>query len=234
MREAWADILIASFREVAQRLAFVAPRVLAALTLLLVGWGLAALARRLTVRALRSVDFDGRCARWGFTGMLGRKGTRRPPSEMAGRLIFWTLFLIGLLMGVEALEMPATAGLVAAVIRFLPNLIVAALVMVVGWLLAQFLAQAALIFVVNAQMAGAPVIAGVVRWLVLVSAGAVALTQLGIAREMVLLVFGIAFGGAVLALALAFGLGGRDLAREMLESWLRKREGEESDRISHI
>jgi len=80
----------------------------------------------------------------------------------------------------------------------------------------------------------APVIAAAVRWLVLLFASAVALTQLGIGREMVLLVFGVAFGGMVLALALAFGLGGRDLAREVLERWLRKREDEEPDRISHI
>jgi hypothetical protein len=136
-------------------------------------------------------------------------------------------------MGVEALEMPATAGLVAAVLRFLPNLIVAAVVMVIGWLLANFLGQAALIGAVNAQVAGAPLIAGAVRWLVLVFAGGAALTQLGIAREMVLLAFGIAFGGTVLALALAFGLGGKELAREILESRLRKGE-EDTDPMTHV
>lgn len=234
MREAWTDILITSFREVMQRLTTVAPRILAMLTLVLVGWAAAVIARRLTSRLLRAVDFDGRCARWGLTPALGRRGVRRPPSAIVGRLVFWTLFAIGLLMAIEALEMRATAGLVAGVIQFLPNLIVAVLVLVAGYLLAHFLAQAALITVVNAGVAGAPVIAAAVRWLVLLFASAVALTQLGIGREMVLLVFGIAFGGTVLALALAFGLGGRDLAREVLERWLRKREGEEPDRISHI
>ncbi|MBI2163591.1 MAG: hypothetical protein HYU32_05565, partial [candidate division NC10 bacterium] len=126
-----------------------------------------------------------------------------------------------------------TAGLVAVLLRFLPNLIVAALVMVAGWVLANFLAQAALIGAVNAQVAGAPLIAGAVRWLVLVFAGGAALTQLGIAREMVLLAFGIAFGGTVLALALAFGLGGKELAREILESRLRKQD-EDPDRPSHM
>jgi hypothetical protein len=65
-------------------------------------------------------------------------------------------------------------------------------------------------------------------------AGAVALTELGVAREMVLLVFGIAFGGAVLALSLAFGLGARDLAREALESYLRRTREDHSEPVSHV
>ena len=233
MQVSWTDTLVTLFREMARRLALVAPRLLALLMLILVGCIVAAIVRRVTVRILRSADFDGRCRRWGLTASLARGGIKQPPTELVGRAIFWTLFLVALLMGIEALEMPATAGLVAVLLRFLPNLIVAALVMVAGWVLANFLAQAALIGAVNAQVAGAPLIAGAVRWLVLVFAGGAALTQLGIAREMVLLAFGIAFGGTVLALALAFGLGGKELAREILESRLRKQD-EERDRLDHL
>ncbi len=233
MREAWTDILMTSLREVAHRLGLVAPRLLATGTLILVGWVMAVVARRLTVRILQAADLDGQCRRWGLTATLSRSGVRQPPTVLLGRLVFWTIFLVALLMGVEALEMPATAGLVALLLRFLPNLIVALLVMAIGWLLANFLGQAALIGAVNAQVAGAPLIAGAVRWLVLVFAGGAALTQLGIAREMVLLAFGIAFGGTVLALALAFGLGGKELAREILESRLRKQD-EDRDPMTHV
>ncbi len=233
MREAWTDILMTSLREVAHRLGLVAPRLLATGTLILVGWVMAVVARRLTVRILQAADLDGQCRRWGLTATLSRSGVRQPPTVLLGRLVFWTIFLVALLMGVEALEMPATAGLVALLLRFLPNLIVALLVMAIGWLLANFLGQAALIGAVNAQVAGAPLIAGAVRWLVLVFAGGAALTQLGIAREMVLLAFGIAFGGTVLALALAFGLGGKELAREILESRLRKQD-EDRDPMTHL
>ena len=103
----------------------------------------------------------------------------------------------------------------------------------VGWLLANFLGQATLIAAVNLQMTGAPLVAAGVRWLVVVFSGAAALTQLGIAREMVLLTFGISFGGAVLALALAFGLGGKELARGRLETWLRKPD-DDQDHITHV
>jgi len=218
---------------VVQRLGDVAPRLLAMVAVIALGWAVAAIARRLTVRIFRMVDLDARCARWGLTASLSRSGIGQSPSQVIGQLVFWTIFFVALLTSVEALEMPATAGLAAGVVRFLPNLVVAALVWMVGLLLANFMAQAVLIAAVNAQVALAPLIAGAVRWLVLVFAGAAALTQLGIAREMVLLTFGIAFGGTVLALALAFGLGGKDLAREILESRFRKPDGDD-DRLTHV
>jgi hypothetical protein len=225
MEDAWTGILISSFRDVAYRLAGIGPRLLAALTLMLAGWGVASVLRRLAVRLLLAADLDGRCARLGVTGTLGRAGVRRPPSELVGRLVFWLIFVIGLLMAIEALEVPTAVELAPVVIKFLPNLLVAMLVMIIGWLLANFLAEAVLIFIVNAQLGGGRVLAGALRWLVLLFAASVALTQIGIAREMVLLAFGILFGGTVLGLALAFGLGGRKLAEEALESWLRKRDG---------
>jgi hypothetical protein len=233
MGDTWGNVLWTSFREVVERLGHVTPRILAMITLIGLGWAVAAVARRLTVRIFRMVDLDARCARWGLTGSLTRGGIGQPLSVLVGRLVFWTIFFVALLMGVEALEIPATAGLAAGLIRFLPNLAVAVLVWMAGWLLANFMAQAVLIGAVNAQIALAPLIAGVVRWMVLVFAGAAALTQLGIAREMVLLTFGIAFAGMMLALALAFGLGGKDLAREILESRLRK-QAEDDDGLKHV
>lgn len=233
MRDAWSDVLVTSFRDVVERLAHVAPRLLAMAVVIVLGWAVAAIARRLTIRVFRLADLDARCARWGLTASLTRSGIGQPPSQVIGQLVFWTILFVALLTSVEALEVPATAGMAAGVIRFLPNLVVAVLVWMVGWLLANFMAQAVLIAAVNAQLAQAPLIAGAIRWLVLIFAGAAALTQLGIAREMVLLTFGIAFGGSVLALALAFGLGGKELAREILESRLRK-QNKDDDHVTHV
>ena len=234
MPQTWTEILAASFRDVVQRLALLAPRFLAMLTLVLLGWILAAVTRRLVGRLFRAADFDGRCARWGLTMALRRGGLHQPPSEVVARIVFWLVFMMGLLMGIEALEVPGTAGALGRVLGFVPNLVVAVAVVVGGWMLAHFAAQAALIATVNAQVPGAPLVSTAVRWLVLAFAGAVALTQVGIAREMVLLVFGIAFGGAVLAVALAFGLGARDLARQVLEAHLRRDDGEAADAMPHV
>ncbi|HEY7139745.1 MAG TPA: hypothetical protein VIE44_06595 [Methylomirabilota bacterium] len=232
MQQQWSDIVLDAFRDVGHRVLFVTPRLLAALTLILLGWMVAALVRRVTVRILAAADFDVRCARWGL--FLGRRGHRPSPTELLGRLGYWAIFLLALLMAVEALEMPGTRGAVGVALTFLPHVIVAVLVVVGGWMLAQFLAQAVLITAVNAQVAGASLLAAAARWLVLTVAAAVALTELGVAREMVLLVFGIAFGGAVLALSLAFGLGARELARQALESYLSRAREDHGEPVSHV
>jgi hypothetical protein len=234
MQQQWSDIVLDAIRDVGHRLLLVTPRLLAALTLILLGWIVAALVRRVTIRVLAAADLDVRCARWGLTGVLGRGGHRPSPTELLGRLVYWAISLVGLLMAVEALEMPGTRGAVGAVLAFLPHVIVAVLVVVGGWMLAQFLAQAVLIAAVNAQVSGASLLATAVRWLVLTVAAAVALTELGVAREMVLLVFGIAFGGAVLALSLAFGLGARELARQALESYLTRARQDRGEPVSHV
>jgi Mechanosensitive ion channel, conserved TM helix len=234
MQQEWSDIVLDAMRDVAHRILFVTPRLLAALTLILLGWAVAALARRITIRVLAAANLDVRCARWGLGGVLGRGGHRLSPTELLGRLVYWAILFVGLLMAVEALEMPGTTGAATALLQFLPHVIVAAAVVVSGWVLAQFLAQAILIAAVNAQVAGASLLAAAGRWLVLTVAAAVALTELGVAREMVLLVFGIAFGGAVFALSLAFGLGARDLARQALESYLGRAREDRGEPVSHV
>jgi hypothetical protein len=234
MQQEWSDIVLDAIRDVGHRILFVTPRILAALTLIILGWIVAALVRRITIRVLTAADLDVRCARWGLTGVLGRAGHRPALTELIGRLVYWAIFLVSLLMAVEALEMPGTQGAVGVLLAFLPHVIVAVLVVVGGWMLAQFLAQAVLIAAVNAQVAGATLLATAVRWLVLTVAAAVALTELGVAREMVLLVFGIAFGGAVLALSLAFGLGARELARQALESYLKRTREDSGEPVSHV
>jgi hypothetical protein len=232
MQQSWTDIVVTAARDVGYRLEAVAPRFLAAATLVLIGVVAGMLARRLISRILRVVDLDARWVRWGLPRFTA--GTGRGPADMAGRFAFWALVLVGILMGLEALEMPGAVGAVPAALGLLSHVVVAVLVLVGGWILSQFLSQATLIGAVNAQISGASLLAAVVRWLVLAFAGAVALTQLGIAREMVLLVFGIAFGGAVLALALAFGLGARDLARQALEGYLHRVRDERNEPASHV
>src|SRR5262249_17047010 len=121
MQDAWTEILISSAREVAYRLASIAPPLLAALTPAPAASG-AAGRGRWRVRFLQALDLDGRCARQGVTATLARAGIRRPPSEIVGRLVFWIVLVIGLLMVIEALEVPAAAGLAPVVIKFLPSL----------------------------------------------------------------------------------------------------------------
>ncbi len=138
-------------------------------------------------------------------------------------------------MGIAALAIPGAPGATRTLMHLLPRTLSALLILVVGWLAANFLGQGVLIAAVNAGLPEARVLARAARWLVLLFAFATALTEIGIGRDMVVVAFGILFGGLVLALAVAFGLGGRHLARHILERG-RRRERETRDRetISHI
>ena len=151
------------------------------------------------------------------------------------RFLFWFL-LLAVAAVVAALAARLNAGyalLVAPPYRLELSLNLL-LILIVGWLVANFLSQAILIAAVNAGVPEAGLLARAAHWGVMLFAGATALTHLGIGKEMVLVAFGITFGGLVFALALAFGLGGRAIARDLLERRLRREAPPERERLTHL
>lgn len=235
MTEFWNDFIWTAIRGMGDKMLAVLPGLLAMLTLLALGALLGWVARGILTRLARAVDFDRRSEAWGLTGALARAGVTRPPSRVLGSLVLWGLFVLFAIMGIDALAIPGAAGVTGVVVRLLPRLLAAALILVVGWVAANFVGQGVLIAAVNAGVPEARLLARAARWGVLLFAIATTLTQLGIGKEMVLVAFAITFGGSIFALALAFGLGGRALAREILERRLR-REGEPHPRetITHL
>jgi hypothetical protein len=158
-----------------------------------------------------------------------------PPSYILGRLAFWGVFAVFATMGIDALALPGAPRATELLIHLLPRLVAGVLILIIGWLAANFIGQALLIAAVNAGLPEARLLARTARWGVLLFAIATTLTQLGIGRDMVMLAFGITFGGLILALSLAFGLGGRAVAREILEQRLRrKRERHPRETITHL
>ncbi len=235
MRGIWDEIVVVeTMRGVASRLAGVVPNILTMLVLLVLGLALGALARWFVVRLLRAIRFGQRAERWGIQPALARAGILRDPETLAGSLVFWGIFLLFAMMGIDALALPGMYGATSVVVQLIPNVLAAALMLVVGWLLANFLGNAVLIGSVNARIAEARLLARAVRWAVLAFTLSAVLTQLGIGREMVMIAFGVTFGGVVLTFALAFGLGARDLAREILERRFRGREPAPDDEIAHL
>lgn len=235
MADFWGDLVWTAVLDTANRVRVVMPGVLAMLTLValgaVLGWIGAALVRRLA----HAVDLDRRSRAWGLTHALARAGVYRTPSELLRLVVFWGVFVVFATMGIDALAIPGAPGATGMLMYLLPRALSALLILVVGWVAANFLGQAALIAAVNAGLPEARLLARAARWLVLLFAFATALTEIGIGHDMVLVAFGILFGGLVLALALAFGLGGRHLARHILER-ARPRERVPSDRetISHL
>jgi hypothetical protein len=235
MAEFWRDLVVTALHDLGVTLGAVVPRVLAMLTLLalglLVGW----VAGSAVARIARAVRLDERSRAWGLTAALSRGSVARPPSQVLRLLVFWGAFVIFATMGIEAMALPGVPGATGLLMGLLTRALTALLILVVGMLTANFLGHAVLVAAVNAGVPEAGLLARAARWGVLLFTVATALTEIGIGRDMVLIAFGITFGGLVLALALAFGIGGRALAQRMLERRFRRtHEAPPQETLTHL
>jgi hypothetical protein len=167
-------------------------------------------------RVLTGIQFDARLAKWGFPGLI-EWSPANSPSLLMARIAFWTAILIGFLIGVAAFDSTLTSRLVLQLFDYLPNVVAAALVLLIGNVIARFLARSVLIGAVNMNLQYARILSAGVKWMIMVLAVAMALEHLGIGGRIVFLAFGILFGGIVLALALAVGLGSKELVTRSLE-----------------
>ena len=234
MSELIGQAIVQAFEDTIEGIALFLPNIVAMILLLLVGVLAAWLAKVILNRLLKALRFDALCERWGFSAAISRTGVKRHGSELAGRLVFGVVFLLFAFMAVDALNLQATSNLMNVVLSFLPHLLAALLLLAVGWVLSNFFAEAALIGLVNAQVQEARLIANLIRWGVMIFTFAMVLNQLGIAEEIVVAAFSITFGGIVLALAIALGLGGRNIAKEALERRLHQKKKAESEEITHL
>jgi hypothetical protein len=198
----------------------VLPGIVAMLIALLFAFVIGRIASALISRALQRFSFDDRVERFGFT-LLADLSPRRSPAMLAGRAAFWCILALGALVGLAAIDPVDTSVLFAGIVVFLPNLVVAGLLLVVGALVARFLGRSVLIGAVNLQIQSARLLSVGVKWMVMVLAAAMALTHLSIGGAILTLAFGILFGGIVLAMSLAVGLGSKEMVRK---SWERQEE----------
>ncbi len=226
LRSAWTDFLA--------QLAHFLPRLLAVVIILLVGWAVAALVRAMTRRVLRWVGVNTLLERVGTGEMLSRAGV---PSVdvLVASLLFWLVWLFFLLSGLRALGFAGAEELAADFLRFIPRLVVALLVLAVGFALAHFLWRVVLLAAVNAQIPQARLLGVLVRVLVMAAAVAMALEQVGMAETVVQTTFATFIGSVMLAAAIAFGLGGRHAARRFLEEkLLAPRREQDTQGPSHL
>jgi hypothetical protein len=193
---------------------------------------IALVARWLVLRLLRSMDFDRRAELLGL-GAVADWSAVGPPSLVAARAVMWLILLAGVLAGLSALDAALPEQFARAVFAYLPNVLAALVILVLGAVLARFLARSVLIGAVNLHLPSAHVMSVGVKWLVLVLAWTMALEHLGIGQSTLMLAFAILFGGIVLALALAVGLGAKDLVRTTLEQQSRPPQAG-TDKLTHV
>jgi hypothetical protein len=228
------QILDQAWARIARSIADFLPGLLALALILVVAFALAWFARIMIRRSLRGIDFDQRVERWGITGLTEWSPSQSPALLIAG-IAYWLVIVMGLLIGLSALNAGVTSLLVMRLFNYLPDLIAAVLILIVGVFFARFIARSVLISAVNMQVHSARLLSLGVKWLVMVLAGAMALEHLGIGGQIVRMSFGILFGGIVLALALAVGLGSKDMVSRSLERQSgRSAEEEEAGRFQHL
>jgi hypothetical protein len=198
------------------RFAGVLPGLVAFIVAIFVSVVVALVLSFLVRRLLTSLEFEKHLSRWGFGSMSDWSPTNRPTLVVA-RSIAFLVILIGFVIGIAAFNAQWTTMLAQTLFAYIPNIIGATLVLLVGVIVARFLGRSVLIGAVNMNLQHARLLSVGVKWLVIVLAVAMALDHLRIAPGIVELAFGILFGGIVLSLSLAVGLGSKDLVSKSLE-----------------
>jgi hypothetical protein len=231
MWEQFRKIVSQSAGRIADNIAAFLPGVLAFLAISACAIVAAGIVHWLLLRLLRRIGFDRRADLAGFSS-LAEWSPSRSPALLVARVVAWGVLLVGLLLGIASLNSPLTSRLTYGLLDYVPHLVAAVLILLVGHWAARFLAHSVLISAVNMHVHSARLLSLGVKWLVLVLAAAMALEHLGIGGQIVLLAFGILFGGIVLTLALAVGLGSKEAVSRSLERQFR--EAREQEEIHHL
>ena len=209
------------------------PRAVLTISIVLVGWVIASILRWIVRTLLDRLGFDRLCARQGITDML-RAADLPEPSRLISIIVFWIVWVGFLLSGVDVLGLSALRGMVNDFAAFVPRLLMAIVILVVGVVFANVAWRATQLAAVNARVPSPRVLSGTVRALVLLLTGAMALDQIAVARTIVLTAFAIAFGAVMLGLAIAFGVGGGDVARRILQHWFPEHDKAPGDDLRHL
>jgi hypothetical protein len=233
MRNLFDKIITEPLKDFFQRIIEFLPNLLSALIIFILGLILAWVIKVIIVRISKVMRLDRLFSKIGLTGPLEKIGLKEAPAKMVGRMFYWLIVILFAAIALYALKVPAIEDFLGKFLLYLPNLFIAAVLLIIGYMLGNFLARATLIASVNAGIKFSGLLSKGVKTLIILFAFVMALEQLGIGRGTVVAGFIILFGGLVLALSLAFGLGGKDIAREYLEKKFKK-EAEKKDDLKHV
>jgi Conserved TM helix len=213
------DMFVDATREFLHQTAAFLPKLLLALVVVLVGWLLAKAARFAVVRALRAVNFNVLTERAGTDNFLQQAGMRGDTTTLFGLVGFWVVILAALIIAFNGLGLTYITDLLQRVVLFTPKLLIAMLLVIFGSYCARFVGNAVQNYCNDAQIPDGDVLARLVRYLIMTLVVMIALSHLEIGGDIVQRTFLIILAGLMLALALAFGLGGKDWAAAMLQRW---------------
>jgi hypothetical protein len=216
-------VLLEPLRVFLRQVADLLPRLVLAVVVLVAGWLIAKAVRFAVDRGLRAVNFNVLSERAGIDGFLRNGGIQTDTSALIALLFYWLVILAALVIGFNSLGLTYITELIHSLILFVPRVMVAIVVLAVGSYFARFIGGAVTTYFRNAHLQDADVLGALARYAVLTFVVLIALDQVQVGGDIIRHTFLIILAGVVLALALAFGIGGRDWAAELLERWWPRR-----------
>jgi small-conductance mechanosensitive channel len=214
--DAWREVVVNSLTELGATIGGFLPSLVATLVILAVGWLVSRVVAAVAERVLLQVGLDRAGARLGVSETLGEAGLTVPPSRIVARLVFWVLMLTFLLSAVETLGLSAVTATIDRLIGFLPNVIAAGLIFVLGLLLARLVRNLVSSGAAAADLAQAPRLGSVAQGVVALVAGVVALEQLGVQTQFVVTVLTAIVAAVGVTIGVAFALGARPVITHIL------------------
>jgi len=234
MREMIFNELSEAWHELARGFAHFIPRLIEMLVLAFLGWLIAYMLKVVLRGILRLVKFDKLAESTGASQLLV-KAELPSATELMSRFVFWVAWLGFILLGVSALGILGLQEQVARFFLFLPRLCAAIFILFFGLLAASFFSRAALLAAVNANVPSPRILGLAVRSMIIVFVLSIVFEELGLAEQTMIIAFGIAFGALMLGLAIAFGIGGKDMAQRFLERKLvRGNKAKDEDELSPL
>jgi hypothetical protein len=229
-------VIIEPFDRFFNKIIYFLPELFTAILIFIMGLIIAGIARWVIAKFLRFIELDKLTERSGFVELIKKAGIREPVSLLTAKIIKWIIILVFTIVAVISLNIPAVERFFEGFLLYLPNIFVALVIIFLGLLFSNFFGRAALIASVNAGIKSSGFIGRAVKFIIFVFAITMALEQLGIGRGTIIIAFAIVFGGIIFALAIAFGFGGKDMARRYLERRFKEDNGRpvEKDGINHL
>jgi hypothetical protein len=199
------------------------PELIGAIIIFVVGWIVARLIRLAVEKVLKLVRFDKATEKTGVQEFLKKGDIVKAPSEIIGTLAYWFIMILVIIASLDALGLPIVSDLLNSIFLYIPNVVAAIIVLILGFLVGNLLSAVVRTAASNAGLKNADGLGAIALYAIVFFSAAIAMIQLGIGEEIVTAAFGIVFGATALALALAFGLGGRDVAADYLKQWLEQK-----------
>lgn len=218
----WGTAVMTSISNALAMFMAAIPRVLGFVVVLIIGWLIASAIAAAVSALLRGVNFNGLAQRSGFSGFVNKMGVQRDSSGFIADITKWFVRLITLVVAFDMLGLPAVSQVLQQMLLWLPNLVVALVVLVIAGLAANALANLVRGATASSGMGNPDMLANIARVAVWTFGIVVAVNQIGIAVTLVNTLFMAIVGALALALGLSFGLGGRETAGRIVESWYRK------------